>query len=146
MCGAIRNEKVTGMGGIIGGILLGALILLINLSLLAKMNVIVGMDIPMLALANEIHPFVGLLMSFSLLGMIYNTAVGMFYSFMVRFFKPNKPSFKVASVIIGILGFFASLAGFTTLVAKLYAVMGYVGFMLVIFIIFAWLRRNQRIA
>jgi len=146
MCGAIRNEKVTGMGGIIGGILLGALILLINLSLLAKMNVIVGMDIPMLALANEIHPFVGLLMSFSLLGMIYNTAVGMFYSFMVRFFKPNKPSFKVASVIIGILGFFASLAGFTTLVAKLYAVMGYIGFMLVIFIIFAWLRRNQRIA
>ncbi|KOS63292.1 hypothetical protein FJQ98_24070 [Lysinibacillus agricola] len=146
MCGSIRNEKVAGMGGIIGGILLGALILLINLSLLAKMNVIVGIDIPMLALANEIHPLVGLLMSISLLGMIYNTAVGMFYSFLVRFLKPSKPSFKVAAVFIGGLSFLASLAGFTTLVAKLYAVMGYVGFILVVLIIFAWLRGIRRIA
>jgi len=146
MCGSIRNEKVAGMGGIIGGVLLGALILLINLSLLAKMNVIVGLDIPMLALANEIHPLVGLLMSFSLLGMIYNTAVGMFYSFMVRFFKPNKASFKVTAFFIGALGFLASLAGFTTLVAKLYAVMGYVGFILIILIVFAWLKGVRRIA
>ena len=49
------------------------------------MNIIVGLDIPMLALANEIHPIVGVLMTISLLGMIYNTAVGMLYSFMVRF-------------------------------------------------------------
>ena len=63
------------------------------------MNVIVGVDIPMLALANEIHPLIGLLMSFSLLGMIYNTAVGMFYSFMVRFLNPNKVSFKVTAVL-----------------------------------------------
>ncbi|MFB7156574.1 MULTISPECIES: hypothetical protein [unclassified Lysinibacillus] len=146
MCGSIRNEKVAGMGGIIGGILLGALILLINLSLLAKMNVIVGIDIPMLALANEIHPLIGLLMSISLLGMIYNTAVGMFYSFMVRFAKPNKASFKVTAVFIGGLGFLASLAGFTTLVAKLYAVMGYVGFILIVLIIFAWLKGVRRIA
>lgn len=146
MCGSIRNEKVAGMGGIIGGILLGALILLINLSLLAKMNVIVGIDIPMLALANEIHPLVGLLMSFSLLGMIYNTAVGMFYSFMVRFLKPNKASFKVTAVFIGGLGFLASLAGFTTLVAKLYAVMGYVGFILIVLIVFAWFKGVRRIA
>ena len=145
MCGSVRNDKVAGMGGIIGGVLLGALILLINFSLLAKMNVVIGLDIPMLALANEIHPFVGLLMTFSLLGMIYNTAVGMLYSFMVRFFKPDRPSFKVAVIFIGSLGFLASLAGFTTLVAKLYAVMGYVGLVLIIFIISAWLRRVKRI-
>ncbi|EON71160.1 hypothetical protein [Lysinibacillus sphaericus] len=146
MCGSIRNERVAGMGGIIGGMLLGALILLINLSLLAKMNIIGGVDIPMLALANEIHPIIGLLMSLSLLGMIYNTAVGMFYSFMVRFFKPTKPSFKVAVIFIGALGFLASLAGFTTLVSKLYAVMGYLGFILVVSIVLAWLRGIRRFA
>lgn len=91
----IRNERVAGMGGIIGGILLGALILLINLSLLAKMNIVAGLDIPMLALANEIHPIIGLVMSLSLLGMIYNTAVGMFYSFMVRFFKPKSLALRL---------------------------------------------------
>ncbi|MFJ7649535.1 hypothetical protein ACIQ1H_18615 [Lysinibacillus sp. NPDC097279] len=146
MCGAIRNERIAGIGGIIGGLLLGALILIIHFSLLAKMNVIVGLDIPMLALANEIHPIVGLLMSFSLLGMIYNTAVGMFYSFSVRFFKPTKPSFKVAVICMGILGFFASQVGFTTLVSKLYSVMGYLGFILVASIIFAWLRGIRRVA
>lgn len=140
MCGSVRNERVAGMGGIIGGLLLGALIVLIHLSLLAKMNSIVGLDIPMLALANEIHPIIGLLMSFALLGMIYNTAVGMFYSFTVRFFKPTKPSFKVAVIFFGSLGFIASLAGFTTLVSKLYAVMGYIGFILVLSIVTAWLQ------
>lgn len=145
MCGTIRNHKVAGMGGIIGGILLGALILLVNFSLLAKMNIIVGLDIPMLALANEIHPIVGVLMTISLLGMIYNTAVGMLYSFMVRFFEPSRASFRIAVIFIGGLGFLASLVGFTTLVAKLYAVMGYVGLVLIIFIISAWLRGNKKI-
>ncbi|HBT70968.1 MAG TPA: hypothetical protein DEB37_01445 [Lysinibacillus sp.] len=145
MCGSIRNAKVAGMGGIIGGILLGALILLVNFSLLTKMNIIVGLDIPMLALANEIHPIVGLLMAISLLGMIYNTAVGMLYSFMVRFFEPSKASYRVAVIFIGGLGFLASLVGFTTLVAKLYAVMGYVGLVLIIFIVSAWLRGTRKI-
>ncbi|MEK5233679.1 hypothetical protein MHB42_18455 [Lysinibacillus sp. FSL K6-0232] len=144
MCGAVRNDKVASMGGIIGGILLGALILLIHLSLLAKMNIIIGLDIPMLALANEIHPMVGLLMTIALLGMIYNTAVGMLYSFIVRFIEPSRPNFKLAAILIGGLGFLASLVGFTTLVAKLYAVMGYVGLVLIIFIVAAWLRGVKR--
>ena len=138
--GSIRNEKVAGMGGIMGGLFLGALMLLINLSMLAKMDTIAGLDIPMLQLANEIHPIVGILMSIALLGMIYNTAVGMFYSFTVRFFKPSKPSFKVAVIFIGILGFVASLVGFTELVSKVYAAMGYIGFILVVSIVFAWFR------
>ena len=142
--GSVRNEKIAGMGGIIGGVLLGVLMLLINLSLLAKMNTIAGLDIPMLQLANEIHPVVGVLMSIALLGMIYNTAVGMFYSFTVRFFKPSKPSFKVAVVFIGILGFIASLVGFTELVSKVYSAMGYIGFILVASIVLAWFRGIRR--
>lgn len=138
--GSIRNEKVAGIGGIFGGLLLGALMLLINLSMLAKMDTISGLDIPMLQLAKEIHPIVGVLMSIALLGMIYNTAVGMFYSFTVRFFKPSKPSFKVAVIFIGVLGFVASLVGFTELVSKVYAAMGYIGFILVASIVFAWFR------
>ncbi|WP_341300736.1 hypothetical protein MHB44_21035 [Lysinibacillus sp. FSL H8-0500] len=145
MCGAVRNEKVAGIGGVIGGILLGALILLIHLSLLAKMNIVIGLDIPMLALANEIHPIVGLLMTLSLLGMIYNTAVGMLYSFIVRFIEPSRSNFKRAAIFLGGLGFLASLVGFTTLVSRLYAVMGYVGLVLIIFIVAAWLRGIKRI-
>ncbi|GLC89459.1 YkvI family membrane protein [Lysinibacillus piscis] len=143
MCGSVRNKKTAGIGGILGGLLLGLLILLTNLALLAKMNLIVGLDVPMLALANHIHPIIGLLMAISLLGMIYNTAVGMLYSFMVRFFQPHKTSFTVAVVFVGGIGFLLSFIGFTTLVAKLYAAMGYVGLVLVIFVVCTWLREKQ---
>ncbi|WP_419887691.1 hypothetical protein ACN6MT_19945 [Neobacillus niacini] len=70
---------------------------------------------PTLELANQIHP--GVLMEIALLGMMFNTAVGMFYSFTVRFIKPESKSFKPAVVVTGLLGFGASLVGFTLIVA-----------------------------
>ncbi|MEG0260623.1 MAG: hypothetical protein RR651_12195 [Lysinibacillus sp.] len=140
MSGSIRDEKVAGRGGIIGGVLLGVLMLLINLALFAKMDMVEGKDIPMLQLAEGIHPVLGVLMSLALLGMIYNTAVGMFYSFTVRFMSPKKSGFKVFVVFVGIIGFIASLAGFTDLVKDVYSAMGYIGFILVASVIIAWLR------
>lgn len=143
MAGGETDRKVAGMGGILGGLMLGALILLIHFGMFLKIEVVDGLDMPTLALANEIHPFVGILMAIALLGMIYNTAVGMFYSFTVRFIPAESKAYKPAVVIIGIIGFIASLAGFTTLIGKVYATMGYLGFALIIAVIIAWIRRNK---
>lgn len=143
MSGGETDRKVAGMGGILGGLMLGALILLIHFGMFLKIEVVDGLDMPTLALANEIHPFVGILMAIALLGMIYNTAVGMFYSFTVRFIPAESKAYKPAVVIIGIIGFIASLAGFTTLIGKVYATMGYLGFALIIAVIIAWIRRNK---
>ncbi|NLI69200.1 MAG: hypothetical protein GX374_11225 [Bacilli bacterium] len=143
MAGGETDRKVAGMGGILGGLMLGALILLIHFGMFLKIEVVDGLDMPTLALANEIHPFVGILMAIALLGMIYNTAIGMFYSFTVRFIPAESKAYKPAVVIIGIIGFIASLAGFTTLIGKVYATMGYLGFALIIAVIIAWIRRNK---
>lgn len=143
MAGGETDRKVAGMGGILGGLMMGALILLIHFGMFLKIEVVDGLDMPTLALANEIHPFVGILMAIALLGMIYNTAVGMFYSFTVRFIPAESKAYKPAVVIIGIIGFIASLAGFTTLIGKVYATMGYLGFALIIAVIIAWIRRNK---
>ncbi len=132
MGGTVKNRKVSGFGGGVGGLIAGLLILLINVALLAKMDVIAGYDMPTLVLAEQIHPFVGLLMSLALIGMMYNTSVGMLYAFTVRFFDPNSRNFKIIIIGVGILAFFASLVGFTTLVGKVYATMGYIGFALMI--------------
>lgn len=142
MSGAVKDSKVAGRGGIIGGLMLGGLILLINIGMLVKMDTVGGLDMPTLELATEIHPFVGILMAVALLGMMYNTAVGMLFSFTVRFFAPEHRAFKPAVVIIAVLAYLGSLAGFTTLVGSVYAVMGYLGFALIISVVIAWFRRR----
>jgi len=143
MGGTEKNRKVAGLGGLFGGIMLGALIILINLAMFFKMDVVAGVDMPTLELAQQIHPAVGVLMAIALLGMMYNTAVGMFYAFTVRFVEPEHQFFKPTIVIVGLAGFGASLVGFTTLVGKVYSTMGYLGFALIIAVIIAWVRKNK---
>jgi len=143
MGGTEKNRKVAGLGGVFGGIMLGALIILINLAMFFKMDVVAGVDMPTLELAQQIHPAVGVLMAIALLGMMYNTAVGMFYAFTVRFVEPKHQFFKPTIVIVGLAGFGASLVGFTTLVGKVYSTMGYLGFALIIAVIIAWVRKNK---
>ncbi|MGG1663612.1 YkvI family membrane protein [Brevibacillus sp. NRS-1366] len=144
MGGTVKDEKTAGLGGILGGIGLGVLILLINLGMLTKLNKVTGVDMPILFLANEISPLFGLLMSLVLLGMIYNTAVGMLYAFTARIVKPELPKFKVFVVLFGIAAFGASFIGFIQLVGTVYPVIGYLGFTLMASIIVTWLRRKQK--
>lgn len=146
MGGTVKERKVAGMGGIFGGIMLGALIILINLTMFVKMDVVDGVAMPTLELANNIHPVVGVLMAIALLGMMYNTAVGMFYAFTVRFVAPESKNFKPTVIFVGLLGFLASLVGFTTLVGKVYSTMGYLGFTLIIVIVIAWIRKPEKLA
>ncbi|WP_413363459.1 hypothetical protein [Lysinibacillus sp. 3P01SB] len=144
MGGTEKDRKVAGLGGAVGGLMLGALIILINIAMFMKMDAVAGVEMPTLELANQIHPAVGVLMAIALLGMMYNTAVGMFYAFTVRFVEPNHKAFKPAIVIIGLAGFGASFVGFTTLVGKVYSTMGYLGFALIIAVIIAWMRKDNR--
>ena len=144
MGGTVKDRKVAGLGGVFGGLMLGALIILINVAMFVKMDVVSGVDMPTLELANQIHPAVGFLMSIALLGMMYNTAVGMFYAFTVRFVAPEHKNFKPSLIVIGLVGFAASLFGFTTLVGKVYSTMGYLGFALIIAIIIAWIRKVKK--
>src|SRR5699024_5666249 len=143
MTGNEKDKKAAGMGGVLGGLMLGILIILIHIGMFARIDVVAGKDMPTLELANQIHPVIGLLTAVALLGMIYNTAVGMLYSFTVRFIAPESKSYRPAVIVIGILGFIASLIGFTTLVGSVYVVMGYLGFVLIILAVAAWLRKPQ---
>ncbi|WP_243292052.1 hypothetical protein [Bacillus sp. FJAT-47783] len=145
MGGAVKDERSAGLGGILGGIGLGILILLINLGMLAKIDTFTGVDMPMLYLANNLSPIFSVLMSLILLGMIYNTAVGMLYSFSVRFVDPSQKSFKWLVTIFGSVAFLASFIGFITLVGTVYPLVGYLGFTLMAAIIFSWVRTKQKV-
>lgn len=142
MGGTVKDEKVAAWGGIIGGVGLGILILLINISMLTQLKEIAAVPMPMLFIANNISPTMGAIMSVILLGMIYNTAVGMLYAFSARLVKPETARFKGSVVLFGAAAFGASFVGFITLVGTVYPVMGYLGFTLIAAIIYTWVKKR----
>jgi len=144
MGGLEKDEKVAKRGGILGGVGLGLLILLINVAIFTKINQVGGTDMPMLVLATKISPILGVLMSIALLGMIYNTAVGMLYAFTVRIVPAKSKHFNWAVWGIGAVGFALSFVGFIQLVSAVYPAMGYLGFVLIFSIVVAWAMNVKR--
>ncbi len=131
MGGAEANEKVAKWGGFFGGLGLGVLILLSHLAIFSKVDVVADSKLPMLAIMNDISPVLAVGMAVILYGMIFNTAVSMFYAFGARFIGVDKPSFKWFIFAVLIFGFVLSFVGFTELVAYFYPLIGYLGLFLV---------------
>lgn len=142
--GTVKDKKAAGLGGLLGGLGLGLLILLINIGMFANLDRLEGADMPTLLLATEISPVVGVLMSIALLGMIFNTAVGMLYAFTARFIPPETKMFKGGVIVIGVLAFAASFVGFTTLVGTIYPITGYLGLLLILAIFLSWMRTRKQ--
>ncbi len=137
------SKRKAGWGGIFGGLILGVLILLVNIALFAKIDVVAGKDMPIVEIAFNLHPILGILMSFALLAMIYSTSVGMMYSFIVRFISPKDKIYRPTVIFFGILGFLASFIGFTTLVGQVYSLMGYLGFAIIVAVLITWANKRN---
>ncbi|MEK4405201.1 hypothetical protein MKZ26_12515 [Sporosarcina sp. FSL K6-6792] len=137
MGGTEKDEKIAAWGGFVGGLGLGILILLSHLAIFAKIETVGDAEMPMLAIINDVSPILGIFMAFILYGMIFNTAVGMFYSFGARFIQIGTKKFNVFVLITLIIGFGLSFVGFKELVAKLYPTIGYLGLFLVVALIYA---------
>lgn len=144
MGGAEKDEKIAARGGLIGGLGLGILILLSHLALFSKIDTVGGTEMPMLKIANDISPVLGVFMSVILFGMIYNTAVSMLFSFSARFVALDTVKFKVFVGIAGVAAYILSFLGFTILVNMFYPVVGYLGFFLVGALVFASFKKTEK--
>ncbi|RTZ39168.1 hypothetical protein EKL30_18320 [Candidimonas sp. SYP-B2681] len=145
--GRSKDSKTTSLGGILGGIGLGLLILLLNVSLFSNLNQLQGAELPTLMLASRLSPVLGAVMTFSITCMIYSTAVGMFFAFSARFSRPETSRFRIFSLLSCSIGVFLSFVGFTTLVGTVYPLLGYLGLLLIGAIAVNWYRdRSTRIA
>lgn len=141
--GTVKDQKVARLGGALGGIGLGVLLLLINLAMYFNIEKLANIDMPTLFLATEISPIIGLFMSLALLGMIFNTAVGMLYAFTARFVASDTKPFKIGIIVVSLLSFAASFVGFIELVGTVYPITGYLGFALIIALILYTFRRKR---
>lgn len=140
MGGTAETEKHAIWGGIFGGALLGVLMLVMSLGLLSRLDSVADLPMPMLSIATEISPVLGLVMAVVIFLMILNTAVGTLYSFSARLLPAGTRTFRIGSAAAGALAFVGSLVGFVSLVGQVYPLFGYLGFLLIGAVVLGWLR------
>lgn len=136
--GAEKNEKQAAIGGLLGGLGIGVLILISNFAVFSRIDSVAAYDMPILKIVDDISPLLGIIMSIILFGMIFNTAVGMFYAFTTRMITmtSKKKTGIFITVTVG-LGFGASFFGFTDLVSFFYPTIGYFGLLLIAVLFYA---------
>ncbi|ANU09047.1 hypothetical protein A1A1_06882 [Planococcus antarcticus DSM 14505] len=143
MGGTEKDEKVAARGGLIGGLILGGLIILSHLAIFSKVDVVGNAEMPLLQIADDISPVLGIFMSFILFGMIYNTAVSMLFSFSARFVVMGTAKSRIFIIVVGTVAYILSFVGFTKLVSWFYPTIGFLGLFLVGALIVADIRKSH---
>ena len=145
MGGAITDPKSAGRGGFLGGLLFGLLLLIAAGALFLQLPVVVNAPMPMLALVTSIHPAFGLVMAFVIYGMIFNTAISLYYAIAKRVEAVKPAWFKPTLFGTVAIGFALSFLDFQALVNKLYPAIGYMGIVMTILIIWGWWKARHQI-
>ncbi|MDN6639330.1 MAG: hypothetical protein L0L10_00970 [Tetragenococcus sp.] len=136
--GVEKDKKVARRGGMIGGIVVGFLIVLINLTLFATSAQVASFDLPMLQMARLVQPWVGLVMSILIFFEIWNTAMSVLYSFSTSFITPSKKNFRYLLFVVATAAFALSFGGFTNVIGFVYPAVGYGGFIILGIFVYAW--------
>lgn len=131
MGGNETDERVSALGGLFGGLGLGMMIVLSHLAIFSRIDTIAAYDMPLLALVDELSPILGAFYSVVLFGMVFNTAVSMFFSLAARFTTLGTAGHKKFVLITITAAFGLSFLGFTDLVSLFYPVIGYMGLFLI---------------
>lgn len=141
------SPKAAGLGGLAGGLVFSILLAILAFVLFFNIDEAQGMDFPLLAVFDGLHPIVGILVSVVIYAMIYNTAIGMFYALGRRLTVGRSENhFRVVFIAVTLVGFVISFAGFTDLIGWVYPLIGYIGMGMLIALGGSWWRSRRRIA
>lgn len=152
-----KNKKKELNYGIIGGtvsvcvaigVIMFAQIANINTGLGDGAAFIWNADIPNLILAARIWKPFSAIFSVIVFAGIYTTAVPLLYNPVARFSKEGTPRFKILTVVLGVVGLIVGLfLPFRVLVNVIYVLNGYVGAVLILFMIWKNIRdfRNKKV-
>ncbi|MEW6934427.1 YkvI family membrane protein [Trueperella pyogenes] len=146
MGGGLYDPKAAGIGGLVGGVMFGGLVILSTLALFVKLPSVADAPMPMLALVNTMSPAAGTFMAVVIYGMIYNTAIGMYYALAKRVDGFREGWFRPALFLSVAAGFALSCVGFEALVGTLYPAIGFVGIALTILILWGWFAARIKIS
>lgn len=144
--GNFLDNKTVGLGGIFGGIAFVFLLVLLVTSLYFVAPDVNGQDLPILKLITDINPILGYIMTFVIYGMVFNTAVGMFYAMAKRLTRDNPRRFYPVYAGACLIGFVLSFVGFQELVGFVYPILGYIGLLMIGVMTFGWWRNRNNLS
>ena len=129
------------------GLMLGALgfsvaLAIITLGFMANIEFVAGSMVPTLKMADSIHPAFATIFSVIVLAGIYTTAVPLLWQASARFTDGKSMKFKVLTLVLMVIGVFVGLkVPFDQLVNVIYVINGYVGFILLLFMVISTYKR-----
>ncbi|GAA4116963.1 YkvI family membrane protein [Enteractinococcus coprophilus] len=143
----VPTQREARAGGLTGGVVFSLACMIVGLGLLANIEHVAGMQIPMLVLANDIAPFVASLISLMILAGIYTTAIPLLWTVSSRFFPDGTKKYKYLTIGLAVLGTVIGLwLPFDQMVNIVYVLNGYVGAILlaIMVIVTIWKLLNRR--
>lgn len=144
--GNFLDNRAVGIGGLIGGFLYLILLALLVFALFFEAKDVNGEDMPVLKLITGIHPVLGILMTFVIYGMVFNTAIGMFYALGKRLTRNNPKRFYPVYAASCIIGFILSFIGFQSLVSNVYPILGYLGLLMIFVMVYNRIKNRGMLA
>ena len=144
--GNFLDNRAVGIGGLIGGFLYLILLALLVFALFFEAKDVNGEDMPVLKLITGIHPVLGVLMTFVIYGMVFNTAIGMFYALGKRLTRNNPQRFYPVYAASCIIGFILSFIGFQSLVSNVYPILGYLGLLMIVVMVYNRIKNRGMLA
>ncbi len=122
----VQRKKALLWGGLLGGLGLGLLASLINLSILCNGTLTMGEEVPMLRLAGAIGPFFQVIYALILWAEIYTTIIGNVFGVTTRISAQFNLSDKATLGIVLLSALLLSQFGFARLVGFFYPLFGYI--------------------
>ena len=124
-----KSEKAAVLGSGLGGVLLGILAFVIVSAIQKDMLFAQEADMPMLAYSTRVAPAAGIVYSVLLFAAIYSSATSNFYGFTTKIKEGPHKSRLV--IIAATAAFLLGLVGFKNVVAYMFPIEGYLGFVIV---------------
>ena len=143
--GSIMRIGIAEKSGVLGGLVVSIIITVTTCILYANVKLVSTVDIPMLAIAREIHPLFALGYALVIFGLIFNTAFSLFYALAKRFSSKKPACFYPVLIGTVVVGYALSFMGFKELVSIMYPILGYIGFAMLIILAIAWLKEKSNI-
>ena len=143
--GSIMRIGVAEKSGILGGLGVSIIITVATCILYANVKLASTVDMPMLAIAEQIHPIFSLIYALVIYGLIFNTAFSLFYALAKRFSSDNPKRFYPILIGTVVTGYALSFMGFRELISIMYPILGYIGFVMLAILTVAWIKEKSNI-
>lgn len=137
-----KSLKEVKAGAMLGAFGFSFALLVMALGFMANIEFLAGSKVPTLKMAGTVHPTFATVFSLIVVAGIYTTAVPLLWQAAARFTGGKGSRFVVSTFVLAAIGVFIGLkVPFDKLVNVIYVINGYVGFILLLFMVINTVKR-----